>query len=60
MRIASLFITIFIGEIFNRFILFLKKRKSSSRLKLTKKAIKVYSNKLNKLMTLCILKLAIN
>jgi hypothetical protein len=57
---ASLFITTFIGEVFNRFILFLKGRKSSSRLKLTRKAIRVYGSKLNRLITLRMFKLAIN
>jgi hypothetical protein len=52
--------TIFIGEVFNRFILLLKRRKSSSKLKLTRKAIRVYDNKLNKLVTLRMLKLAVN
>jgi hypothetical protein len=58
--VVSPFITTFIGEVFNRFIFFLKGRKSSSRLKLTKRAIRIYDNKLNKLMTLYIFKLTIN
>jgi hypothetical protein len=60
MKAVSPFMTIFIDEIFNRFMLFFKGRKSSSRLKLTKKAIKVYGNKFNKLVTLRMLKLIIN
>jgi hypothetical protein len=58
--VASPFITTFIGEVFNRFILLLRGRKSSSRLKLTRRAIKVYDNRLNKLVTLRILKLTAN
>jgi hypothetical protein len=57
---VSLFITIFIDEVSDRFILLLKRRKSSSRLKLTRKAVRVYDNKLNRLVTLRILKLAVN
>jgi hypothetical protein len=58
--VASLFMTTFIGEVFNQSILFFKGRKSSSRLKLIKKAIKVYGNKFNKLVTLRMLKLVAN
>ena len=59
-RAASLFITTFIGEIFNRSILLLRGRKSSSRLKLIRRAIRVYGDKLNKLMTLRMFKLVTN
>jgi hypothetical protein len=60
MEVASPFMTTFIGEVSNRFILLLKERKSSSRLKLTKRAVRIYGNRLNKLVTLRMLKLAAN
>jgi hypothetical protein len=60
MEIASPFITTFIGEVSNRFIFFLRRRKSSSKLKLTRRTVRVYDNKLNKLITLRMLKLAAN
>jgi hypothetical protein len=60
MGAASLFMTIFIGEIFNRSILLLRGRKSSSRLKLIRRAIRVYGDKLNKLVTLRMFKLVTN
>jgi hypothetical protein len=59
-EVASPFITTFTGEVFNRFILLLRGRKSSSRLKLTRRAVRVYDNRLNKLVMLRILKLAAN
>jgi hypothetical protein len=60
METVSPFMTTFIGEVSDRFILLLKGRKSLSRLKLIRKTVKVYSNKLNRLVTLRILKLAAN
>jgi hypothetical protein len=57
---ASSFMTIFISKVSDRFIFLLKGRKSSSRLKLIKKAVKVYGNKLNRLVTLRMFKLAVN
>jgi hypothetical protein len=60
MEAASSFMIIFISKVSNRSIFLLKGRKSSSRLKLIKKAVKVYGNKLNRLVTLRMFKLAVN
>ena len=57
---ASPFMTTFTGEVFNRSMFLLRGRKSSSRLRLTRRAIRICGNRFNRLMTLRMLKLAAN